>query len=92
MPNIIEINGERYVENEKERPKNTGRMSAILAMSLAMGGGFTDFGSKTKATMPRVNIANEYALIQQKKSNLSRSQRDWVEYQFHQNFTKISQP
>lgn len=36
------------------------------------------------------DIVKEYGLIQQKKSNLSKSQRDWIVWKFEKNFKRVS--
>lgn len=87
--NTIEINGITYQQKEqpKRKPMSKTLMSLMLMaeMSYGMYGG----GNKHKET-PKVNIVKEYGLIQQKKSNLSKSERDWVVWQFERNFERVS--
>lgn len=84
------INGNTY--REKELPNTSkGRYAMrylgieILAMSMLAS------SSSGKASPPNVNIITEFELIQQKKSNLSKSQRDWVVSQFNKRFELIQQ-
>ena len=59
-------------------------MTTMLMMAAAFGS-LDPYAKKPKQT-PQVDIVKEYGLIQQKKSNLSRSQREWVVWQFEKNF------
>lgn len=88
MPNIIEINGEEYLQLEKQNKgsKLSPTVSKVLMMAIA----FSSLNSSNKQKeRPEVNIIAEFELIQQKKSKLSRLNRDWVERQFYKNFVKI---
>lgn len=38
---------------------------------------------------PKVNIIDEFKLIQEKKSKLSRNDREWVVFQFNRNFELV---
>lgn len=77
--NIVEVNGIKYTQ--KEQPKK--RLNPMI-MGMIYGG--LNFINKER---PKVDIVKEYGLIQEKKSNLSRSNRDWVVSQFEKNFTKL---
>jgi GTPase SAR1 family protein len=81
--NWIEVEGVKYREIEK--PKVNGRIAQIMLMAQMMGG----YGESREPQRPDVDIISEYKLIQQKKSNLSRSQRDWVVSQFHSRYEEI---
>ena len=84
----IEINGVKY--QQKEQPKRKP-MSKTMAAMLMMASAFSSldpYAKKPKET-PKVDIVKEYGLIQQKKSNLSRSQREWVVWQFEKNFERV---
>ena len=87
--NTIEINGKYYQQKPSSTTQMSGKLQAMLLMSMAMttmvGGG--GYGRKR----PQVDIIEEYKLIQQKKSKLSKSDRDWVKYQFRKNFREVSQ-
>lgn len=84
---MIEINGIKYIPKEQVRIKGSSKMATFLAMGMMLGGGI--FAEKEKER-PVVDIIKEYGLIQLKKSNLSRSQRDWVVWEFERNYTKIN--
>ena len=59
-------------------------MGMMMMAEMAMPGYYG--GVKKHKERPDVNIIEEYGLIQQKKSNLTRSQREWVISVFEQNF------
>lgn len=90
MKNIIEVNGQKYLVIE-DQPTSPKKFSKSMAMSIfaqmAMMGG--DYGPKREKEGPKVDIVKEYGLIQLKKSNLSKSQRDWVVWNFNKRFKKI---
>ena len=87
MEEIIVINGISYEPIPQSKPKryNT-KMASIMAMTSFMypvidyGG-----GSRNKEyTGPRVDIVEEFKLIQNKQSKLSKRDRDWVVHKFNQ--------
>jgi len=85
---MIEINGLKYRERELPKRKPISKtMTTILTMSAAFG--FTDFYDKRSKQMLSVDIVKEYELIQQKKSKLSRSKRDWVVWEFERYFELV---
>jgi len=90
MENIIEINGVKYSEKKpKEIPRGvSSRLFQTMAMVAFLGGDF-GFGGGHSRKRPNVDIVEEYSLIQQKKSNLSRSDRDWVVRVFESNYTRV---
>lgn len=80
----IEVNGIKYIS--KEQPKM--HISKTLMMIMIMAGmTFGDKENRQKAI--EIDIVKEYGLIEQKKSNLSKSQRDWVIQEFKKNFQRI---
>lgn len=83
--NLIEVDGVKYREIEK--PRVSGRIAQIMLMAQMMGG----YGMPKEPQRPDVDIVSEYKLIQQKKSNLSRSQRDWVVSQFHSRYKALKE-
>jgi hypothetical protein len=87
---IIELNGIKYqqIEQPKRKPM-TKTMLSMLMMAEAFNS-LDPFNKKPKAT-PKVDIVKEFGLIQLKKSNLSRNQREWVVWQFNKNFKPITQ-
>ena len=89
MANIVEVNGVQYSQNEQPERKRgmSSKMMAILAMEMAMGA-YMGMGGGYTRKRPNVDIVEEYGLIQQKKSKLSKNDRDWVVYTFERNYTK----
>lgn len=87
----FEINGIQY---QKKAPIGVGKknrgINKLMMMATIFGGiaGMNMSGGGSRKR-PNVNIITEFALIQQKKSNLSKNDRDWVEWQFHRQYTKI---
>lgn len=81
MSNQIEINHQKY-ERIPEKPKKpmskAGMM--LLAMSTMYGNPFNNYYTRKR---PNIDIIKEFELIQQKKSNLSKNDRDWVENVFY---------
>ena len=87
---IVEINGMQYRQKEQKQYRPSKTLSMFSIMYGMFGGGFDTFGSKRSKNPPvEINIVKEYELIQNKKSNLSASQRDSVVCQFESNFEPI---
>jgi len=86
---IVEINGERYERVTKKGSKMSAKMFSFVAMGMVMGGG--DMFGQKEPERPNVDVVKEFELICNKKSNLTKSQRDWVEWMFHTNYTKIKE-
>ena len=85
----IEINGKKYQKIERKEKQYSGSMPKMMMMAMMFMSMHTMLnGSRSKET-PKVDIVKEFELIQQKKSKLSKSQRDWVENQFLNNFREI---
>ena len=82
---MIEINGVKY--QEKKRAKVSKTTFSIMLAGLMLGGGMLGGGKEKQR--PNADIVKEYELIQNKKSNLSRSERDWVEDQFLRKYEKV---
>jgi len=86
----IEINGIKYKQIETSTPKMPKGMRSVLTMSMLLGGmGAMGGGSRKRTQTPNVDIVKEYELIQQKKSNLSASQRRQVVARFESNFKRV---
>jgi hypothetical protein len=86
----LEINGVRYAEIEKQPKK---QMSSSMAKAVMMATMFYSIGGNgvsKKRKRPSVDLIKEFELIQQKKSKLSRNDRDWVVFQFNKRFKKIT--
>lgn len=86
----IEINGVKYRQKEQPKRKPIGKTMAAM-LSLANAYEYMNPYSRPQKSEKQldIDIVKEYGLIQQKKSNLSRSQRDWVVYRFNMLYTKI---
>ena len=86
----IEINGVKYRKKEQPKKKSMSKtMDAMLMMASAFEYVNPYSTPKNPKEQPKIDIIKEYGLIQQKRSNLSRSQRDWVVYRFNMLYTKI---
>jgi len=84
----IEINGEKYESIEQPKRK---AMSKMMLASLALAGmsGYS-MGTGVKKLYPlSQELVYEFKLIQEKKSKLSRSERDRVEQSFYKYFKKL---
>ena len=94
---ILFIDGKGYREKHKERANNnpnSGSMRGLAAMLIPlmmMPSMYGDRKSPTERGKVDVDIVSEFALIQKKESNLSRSQREWVEGVFHSKFDEVFQ-
>lgn len=88
----IEINGLKYqqIEQNTQQTARSSRMSTMLMGIAMMFGGQGILGnSKPQRQTPKVNLVEEFRLIQEKKSKLSKKDRDWVVFQFNRNFILI---
>lgn len=86
----IEIEGKIY-EEIPQQSSNT-RTSKKLAAMLSIGALMHDMsygGSSYTRQRPSVDLVEEFRLIQQKKSKLNRSDRDWVVSQFNKLYKEI---
>lgn len=78
------INGIEYELKEttsRQKNGNTGILLKLAALSMMMGGylGVNNYSIR----VPKCNLEEEFELIQNKKSKLSRADRKWVIYQFN---------
>jgi hypothetical protein len=85
----LEINGIKYAEIEKQPKKQMSSSMARVVMMATMFGAMG--GSEVSKTRerPSVDLIKEFELVQQKKSNLSRNDRDWVVFQFNKRFKQL---
>ena len=60
----------------------------MLVSMAYMFGGQGIVGTSKRET-PKVDLVDEFRLIEEKKSNLSRKDRDWVVSQFKRNYEKL---
>ena len=79
-PILIEY---KVIKKEEEPKNNNYAFLMTMAMSMGISGRM-----KTQNT-PSINVVKEYGLIQLKKSNLSKRNRDWVVRRFESNYRKI---
>lgn len=78
----IEIDGVKYQRKEQPKRKPLSKtVTAALMMAVTFGG--YGSGLRKNKEVPSVDLIKEFGLIQQKKSNLSRSEREWVIWQFN---------
>ncbi len=87
--NSFEVNGELFVPIEEHKPSRGFSKLAAIASMAAM---FTpDLGySKYDRELPKgTDIITEYGLIQQKKSKLSKWEREQVVFKFNKHFKKL---
>lgn len=88
--NTIEINGIKYQQKEQERRKPMSKTLMALMVMSEMANGYGMYGNSKPKENPKVDIVKEFGLIQQNKSKLSKSERDWVVWQFERNFERVS--
>jgi hypothetical protein len=84
----IEINGIKYRQKEQPKRKPISKTMATMLIMASTYATLDPYANKPKES-PKVDIIKEYGLIQQKKSNLSKSQREWVIWQFEKNFERV---
>ena len=90
----IKINGLIY-ESKKIDVKETDKVSKMSTMLLGIASymfiGQSRLGSSKmqKSSEPKVNLIDEFRLIQNKQSKLSRKDRNWVIFQFNRNFKLV---
>lgn len=84
----IEINGIWYKEVPKQEELPQIQYSAEMLFYMGMYGVYRA-SRQWNAAKLRINTIEEFKLIQEKKSKLSRNQRDLVVKRFNKLFTKI---
>ena len=84
----IDINGVTYQKIEHQQPTKRPSKSIVMlhAMAMAFGGQGMLGTSKKTQSAPSVNLVAEFRLIQDKKSNLSRSEREYVVREFNKHY------
>ena len=86
----MEINGIQYKEIEvKENPKMSRKMTMLLGMAMIFEGQGNLHTSKAKKEPLRVDLIEEFRLIQEKKSKLSRAERESIIYRFNRKYLKV---
>jgi hypothetical protein len=88
----IEINGLKYRQKEqnKQQIASRSRMSNMLMGMAMMFVGQGSVGTSRQRETPKLNIVEEFKLIQEKKSKLPRKNRDWVVFQFNRQYEMVS--
>lgn len=89
-PDLI-IGGIGYVRHDEATRQAYNRLAGIESLIAQMSVCYPlPKGNRTgPSNPPKVNIISEFELIQQKKSNLSRSEREWVVKQFNKAFKRL---
>lgn len=85
----ISINGIKYEPTPTPENKQGHGLSAYVGAVLMMYGGMHGmFGNNTNKAkhLPTRDIVGEFKLIQEKKSNLSRAERELVVREFNKHF------
>lgn len=91
---MIEINGKTYTERPQQPKKKTriGRIE-LMAMAMAMTNmeRYIYEGSNYTRPFPKLknSLVDEFRLIQEKKSSISRAERKMVESRFHKVYQKV---
>lgn len=93
VPKVINIEGKPYAQVQQPKPFG-GKLPAVLMGMMMMSGmaGIYDSGTPKTNPIAGVDIVEEFALIQQKKSRLSKRERDMVVQVFNQNFILLETP
>lgn len=88
--NSFELNGERYAPIEQQKSGLSKNMMGILSVA-SMFAPLAGYGMSNKVRiLPRsTNIIEEFKLIQNKESKLSKWERDEVVRIFKRNFKKV---
>ena len=90
----VRIEGKEYqlIEKDNEKPSllRNSKFGSMLAMAEMMNDMFYNTPQKKPRERPYVNIIEEFTLIQQKKSKLSRSDREWLVREFNSKFKEVS--
>lgn len=79
----IEVNGIKYRQKETKKPSKN--FVKLVSMAQIFGG-----LKLPNSNIQGVNIVEEFRLIQEKKSKLSRKQRDSVIYEFNRYYEMVS--
>jgi len=89
---MIEIKGIKYEEIPQHQPmrmsKTAMELIAMASMFYTPYMGYGNGNSQPKEKL-KIDIVKEFELIQDKKSNLSRSEREWVVKIFNQKYRQV---
>jgi hypothetical protein len=89
----IEINGLKYRQKEQNNQQISRRSRmpfTLYGMAMMFGAQGSIGTSKRQRETPKVNLVEEFKLIQEKKSKLPRKDRDWVVFQFNRHYEMLS--
>ena len=89
----FEVNGVKYAAKARQNPTSRRMMNEFMAMSMIYLSAYDSmFGERRKEpARPEVNLISEFRLIQEKKSQLTVSQRAWVVGEFKSHFIKVEE-
>jgi basic membrane lipoprotein Med (substrate-binding protein (PBP1-ABC) superfamily) len=89
---MVTINGQDYEPIEREENtsgyRSRGTMAAML-MAMAAAQMSSLGGSGYKRKYPDVDLVREYGLIESKRSELTKAERDHVVWQFNRIYRKV---
>ncbi len=93
MSEPFEINGVVYVRKPEPTQERGRRIpAALMGMMLMFDSmGYAQYNTGPKRKRPDVHVPTEYGLIQQKKSKLSKRERDYVVRVFEENYVKLDE-
>ncbi len=83
----FEINGTTYIERPQSPKRYSKSASRMMIATMMLVGEV--YSPPKERSLPGVNIKEEYALIQNKKSKLSRRDRNLVEILFAERYRKV---
>jgi hypothetical protein len=85
----VEVNGVKYQSIEKTKRGPASKKLFQLAMINLVFGGDLHGTLGYSRPAPNCDVVKEYGLIQLKQSKLSRADREWVVYNFENNFKRV---
>ena len=90
---IIEIDGKKYMPKPQKQTSRSGSTGKLLMAAMTLATPYDPYVGIDRffKKRPAVDIAAEYQLIQQKKSKLSRSDREWVQRTFHDKYIEVKE-
>jgi len=93
MMETVIINGVEYQQIEIPEKKSKGSRAILAGLSMAIPYMMQSYDSSPRSrSLPPVNLVKEFELIQQKKSKLSKWERDQVVKIFNQRYTVVTPP
>lgn len=90
--NIVEIHGKRYEEIEKDQNSLSKKAKQLMKyepyLTYALDASIPG-RKRIKELEQTIDLVQEFSLIQEKKSKLSRRDRDQIEHMFHRKYKEI---